>query len=97
MLWSDHAQRLVCVTLPPGSALTLAWAFGLNVYVMKGMGQLSAKGKSSSWLLTCEVPAVLLIDLLCCLKLLFGMPLCYLVPQVDRVSLFPVGAGRELG
>lgn len=36
----------------------------------------------------CEVPAVLLIDLLCCFELLFGMPLCHLVPQVDRVSLF---------
>lgn len=41
MLWSDHAQRLVCGALPPATALTLAWAFGSNVYITKGMEQLS--------------------------------------------------------
>lgn len=34
------------------------------------------------------LPAVLLIDFLCCLELLLGVSLCHLVPQVDRVSLF---------
>lgn len=49
---------------------------------------LSANARQGSTLDNpCEVPAVLLIDLLCRLKLLFGMPLRHLVPQVDRVSL----------
>lgn len=39
---------------------------------------------------TCEVPTVLLFNLLSRLKLLFGMPLSHLVLQVDGVSLLPV-------
>lgn len=45
---------------------------------------------------TCEVPAVLLFNLLSRLKLLFGMPLSHLVLQVDGVSLLPVGTSRNL-
>ena len=44
---------------------------------------------------TCEVPAVLLFNLLSCLKLLLGMPLSHLVLQVQWISLFPVGTFRE--
>lgn len=45
---------------------------------------------------TCEVPAVLLFNLLSRLKLLFGMPLSHLVLQVDGVSLLPIGTSRNL-
>lgn len=44
---------------------------------------------------TCEVPTVLLLNLLSRLKLLFGMPLRHLVLQVHGVSLLPVGTSRE--